>query len=57
MENIAKHIVTSRTFNWEMEYSTSTCNVETGSSAANPATDNEGDPLVILGVHQPIPSN
>jgi hypothetical protein len=54
--NIAKHKVAARTINWEMEYCTTTCNIETGGSVATPATENEGDPLDTLGVHRPTPS-
>jgi hypothetical protein len=53
VEDIASHIVNARTINWEMEYGATTCNLETGVSAATPDTDDEGDPICAVGVHKP----
>jgi hypothetical protein len=50
MEDITRHIVAAGTINWEMEYGSTTCNLEMGSRAMTPATDDEGDPLKTLGV-------
>jgi hypothetical protein len=57
MEDIARHMVAAKIIDLEMEYGTTTYNLKTDSSAMAPASDNDGDAIEKLGVHQPTPSN
>jgi hypothetical protein len=57
MKDITGHMMAARNIDWEMEYGTTTSNLETGGSATPPATDDEGDPLETLDVHRPTQYN